>query len=319
MGNFKYLRNLLNKDLAEEFALNILDLEETEAEKAAYLIKKAERLLKSTMNQSSLNTESERVSQFKTQTQREKLHKQIIEELFTLPRLDDDDKIKLGRDGGGALPKSGKVNEDKKAFIITGLPASGKSEFTSLLADEVGAIIIDSDYAKRKIPEYYEIDAEYSANFVHKESSLLALGIGNNDSLFAKSLFLGYNMIIPMIGYDSEELFNFAKNLKQENDYEVHVILISLDRQKATQRAYYRFKKTKRYVPLSLIFDSYANEPILSYYRLQANKKYSAVFRSFSKITNDVPINSVPQYINSTKYAPIKNQESVNKLYKHKI
>lgn len=168
IGQFKYSRNLQNKDLAEEFARDILELGEHEVERAAFDIKKAERLLKSTMNQSSLNTESERVSEFKSNAQREKLHKQIINELFTLQRLDDDDNMKLGSDGGGALPKS---------------------EFASLLSDEIEAIIIDSDYAKRKIPEYHVIDAEYSANFVHKESSLLASGRGNNDSLLENLYF----------------------------------------------------------------------------------------------------------------------------------
>lgn len=317
MGNHKYLRNLCNKEQAEEFARNILELPEDELDKAAYAIKKAENLLVSTRHQSSLTSESERVSQYKSQAQREKLYKQITNELFTLPRLDDDDKIKLGSDGGGALPKTGIVKSEKKAYIITGLPASGKSQFASLLSDEIGGIILDNDYAKRKIPEYYVIDAEYSANFVHKESSLIVLGEGNKESLLAKALELEYNMIIPTIGYDAESLYKFAETLTKVNEYEVHLILVSLDRQKATQRAYSRFSETKRYVPLSLIFDSYANDPILTYYRLKGNKKYCKVFKSFGKISTDVAKGDIPIFVDCTKHCLFEDQNAINRLYKN--
>lgn len=315
MGNFNYKRNLCNKDSALQFAENILELEGGDAEEAAYKIKKAEMLLDKTKNESSINNPNERVEAYKSDANRKKLHKQIIQELFTLPRLDNDEEICLGKNGGGALPINGCVKSERNAYIITGLPASGKSTFSSRIADKYGAIIIDCDYAKRKLPEFSEIDAEYATNFVHEESSEIVMGAGNINSLIAQSYRNEYNMIIPKIGYNAESIYKFAKFLNIDCGYKVHLLLVSLDRKQATQRAYERYKKTKRYVPLSLIFDSYANDTILTYYRLRTNTKYSKAFKSFGKISTDVEIMEVPKYIHSTQHSPIKNQNSIIELY----
>lgn len=86
-----------------------------------------------------------------------KLRRQIIHELFTWKRLDNDDDIRLGK--GGALPDSG-VKKERKAYILIGPPASGKSTVANRIAEKEGAIILDSDYAKRKLPEFeYECGA----------------------------------------------------------------------------------------------------------------------------------------------------------------
>ena len=65
------------------------------------------------------------------------------------------------------------LKKDKQAFYVIGLPASGKSEVAGLLSDNYGAIILDSDYAKRKFPEY---QAECGATIVHEESSMVVFG-----------------------------------------------------------------------------------------------------------------------------------------------
>ncbi len=60
--------------------------------------------------------------EYQDDEQRLLLRKKIVEELFTLPLLNDDDRIKSGR--GGARPPN--LNSERKAFILIGLPASGK-------------------------------------------------------------------------------------------------------------------------------------------------------------------------------------------------
>lgn len=83
-----------------------------------------------------------RVREYKSERDRWNLRKLIVEELFTNERLDDDDGIKLGE--GGALPMSG-IQAEGKAFIVTGLPASGKSGISNRIAEDTHSLIVDSD------------------------------------------------------------------------------------------------------------------------------------------------------------------------------
>ena len=69
------------------------------------------------------------------------------------------------------------------------------------------------------------------------------------------------------IGSNYESILTLIELLKA-NTYKVHLTLIELDRIIATKRALHRFKTTKRYVPLSLIFDTYNNSPSVAFYKL---------------------------------------------------
>ncbi len=206
-----------------------------------------------------LTHEDNRDSKYRDETAREKLRDTILNELFTLKRLDNDDNIILGK--GGALPKTAIVS-NKQAYFVVGLPASGKSSIVNKIADSYGAIVIDPDYAKRKIPEYK--GSPGGANLVHLESGNITLS-GKN-SLFGKCLRQGYNIVIPKVGNDIEQLRGL-RNALLPHGYKIHLTLVELDRINATIRAFNRFKSTKRYVPLSLIFDTYANDPIMLYYK----------------------------------------------------
>jgi len=61
------------------------------------------------------------------------------------------------------------------------------------------------------------------------------------------------------------------------------LVVVSLDRQEACARALERYIKTRRYVPLSLIFDVYGNEPILTYYRIRDDTEWASVLKLSSK------------------------------------
>lgn len=138
-----------------------------------------------------------------------------------------------------------------------GPPASGKSGVSSKIADIYGCYILDSDYAKRKLPEYNnQIGA---ASLVHEESDALVFG---DNGLMDRCVAMKNNVVIPKIGWNMKSVLDMCKSLKSAG-YKVYLISVDLDRQKATQRAYNRFIKTKRYVPLSLVFDNYGNQPTL--------------------------------------------------------
>lgn len=84
------------------------------------------------------------------------LRRRIIEELY----------------GNGAEKK------ERKAFIVIGLPASGKSSAVAEpLAQKYGALIIDSDEAKERLPEFTD---GLLADAVHEESSDIAERVRSN-------------------------------------------------------------------------------------------------------------------------------------------
>ena len=161
-----YARPLNEKWLVEKFIKDCLDYNCNNFGDVVLKVLKEEILIDNVPQHfSTLNDEKFRHPDYTSQLSRESLREKIFEELLNLPRLENDTEIRFGN--GGAKPKS--VIKDSQAIIVTGLPASGKSTISNKIADKFGAYIIDSDYAKLKLPEY-DI---FGANTVHKESTAI--------------------------------------------------------------------------------------------------------------------------------------------------
>jgi len=266
---------LLNDNIAvEHFLQNCLDIagknvtihgsKSVPLSTLASKIRDAELLQAGTGEDGTFSSFKNRLSDYRSKSQRSDLREQIVRELLELERLDDDEEIKLGV--GGAKPKGAAVTGEKQAFLITGLPASGKSSIVAKIADTHGAYVIDPDYSKRKIPEFDGTMA--GANLVHEESSAITLSAAGYEgpSLLPTCLTLAANIVRPMVGANMEKLSSFRDLLIQEG-YAVHLTTIMVDRCVAARRAIDRFIKTDRYVSLGYIFDDCANDPALVYYR----------------------------------------------------
>jgi adenylate kinase family enzyme len=297
------IRPLLDNTLVQNFLDGIFgkNAEITDS-KIVSKIAEAELTIKSIdADSTTLTSAKYRDSNYSRERDRYELRKRIINELYSLERLKKDDDIKLGK--GGALPHTN-LQKNHEAYIITGLPASGKSSIAERVADEFGAVILDSDFAKRKLPEYRNFNI--GATIIHRESNSIIFGDPYfNDTNFVTLLERlsvdGTNIVVPKIGDSVNDLLLLSKNLK-EFGYEVHLMLVSLDRKKATQRAIKRFEQTKRYVPLSLIYDVYSNEPILTYYRLKTFHKEQ--FKSMGKVSNDVEFKTPPIFLDGDTINP---------------
>ena len=303
MGNCIRLLNSIYQ--ADRFIRYALDFEQAEKEhinEYAKYIASAEMQQNNITGRDTLQCMDNRDYFYQTDESRVRLRKVIYNELISLQRLDDDECIKLGN--GGALPKS-KVVYEKQAYFIIGLPASGKSGIAASIADQYGAIILDSDYAKRKFPEYA---IDFGASIVHEESSIVVFGgrgvYANEDSVLQHCVSLGANIVIPKIGDKSEKVYIFSKELAAKG-YEVHLILVRLSREKATKRALNRYLTTKRYVPLSLIFDEYSNNPTITFYDLKENVGYSNVFKSYTMLSTDVPMGCKAERLLYDENSPI--------------
>ena len=277
-----YFRPLADNVVAKEFVKGVLGFTDEKAiNKATTNIMEAELFFASMKLKPTLKFKEYRSPTHSEDAVRRTLREKIARELIEKVRLEDDDKIRMGR--GGALPQTD-VSKARQAFIVTGLPASGKSGIATQIAEANGAVILDSDYAKRKFPEFKSL---YGAHVLHEESKLVIKGDPNDPEALSLEVFCleeGCNIVIPKIGDDKHDLCRLASYYREQG-YAVHLILVSLDRQQATIRAYHRFAKSKRYVPLSLIFDVYSNNPTLVYFRLK--QSHADLFTSFGEVSTE--------------------------------
>lgn len=282
----KFARTLHDQDQVEHFLKNVLDLDYSQlGNDIAYRIIQGEHgVARFNANSQTIDDTRFRDREYKEDSKRWHLRKQIIEELMTLSRPDNDDDICLGH--GGALPQN-EIRKDCQAYILIGLPASGKSSVAAFISKQNGAIILDSDFAKRKLPEFSKYT--WGATAVHEESNQIINGFTNNPnevlSVYELATQLKYNLVVPKIGQNINSIINICRRLKGAG-YTVHLTLVSLFRKEATIRALHRFNDTGRYVPLGLIFDGYSNDPCLSYYILRNQEQ--DIISTFGAISTNV-------------------------------
>ncbi|EJV5950642.1 zeta toxin family protein [Vibrio alginolyticus] len=210
---------------------------------------------------------------------RHALRAQIARELVTQKIPENDDDIRIGL--GGCVPRVDK-RSDRQAIIILGLPASGKSGVAQKMSDNMGAHIIDSDFAKRKFPE---IAFPNGAGWTHEESNNVVFN--SEGGPLAACLGFGYNMIIPKIGSEYEtilELKEFLESMK----YKVSLGLVWLAPEKALLRAINRYKDTKRYIPMSVI-EKYEDKPLKVYKKLVTEQKWESYLHLSSDVDKGMP------------------------------
>ncbi|HAS6319065.1 TPA: hypothetical protein I7235_01690 [Vibrio vulnificus] len=176
--------------------------------------------------------------------QRQYIQQKILEELYSMTIPKDDDDIRIGY--GGSKPRN-RVRQNKKAIILLGLPASGKSTVAQVMSDMQGAYIVDSDFAKRKFPE---LAFPNGAGWTHDESDDLVHG--NDDCVLVRCLMNDVNMVIPKVGSNPDSIRR-VYNMLTTFDYQVSLGLVWLEPKEALRRAIKRYQKSKRYVPISKI------------------------------------------------------------------
>ncbi len=210
-------------------------------------------------------------------SRRQHIKSQILHELVNLTIPKDDDDIRIGF--GGSKPRN-RERCNRKAIILLGLPASGKSTVAQVMSDMQGAYIIDSDFAKRKFPE---LTFPNGANWTHAESDDLVISKG--DGVFSQCLAKGANMVLPKVGAKPDSIVNIYETLVS-HDYDVSLGLVWLEPKKALQRAVKRYQKSKRYVPILKIIDD-GEGPLHVFNELSKRLK----LESYIHLSSDVRIN----------------------------
>lgn len=142
----------------------------------------------------------------------------------------------------GAEDFSGPVRQERKALVIIGYPAAGKSSvFANRLSNENGARIIDSDTVK---PWLEGFDGGNGAGYVQVASSEVAeraldMAVGHGD-----------NIIIPRIGGESVIMLSAALKLA---GYDVQLYFNDVANVTSVNRATSRFAETGRYLSLDYL------------------------------------------------------------------
>ena len=186
-------------------------------------------------------------------------------------------------DDSSHVSLTGEIRREKRLDIVIGLLASGKSSaLVEPISEMYHSRIIDSDEAKKLLPEYND---GWGAGIVHKESQLIA------DRQF-KAVRNGENITYPRVGGDCDELTDIIAAVKKQG-YSVYIHFNELDRNKALGRMINRFLETGRYIKPELV-TKYGNGISATYETL---KNRSELVDGFSKWSNDVPLGCRPKLI----------------------
>ena len=187
-------------------------------------------------------------------------------------------------DDNGHLSLTGEIRREKRLDIVIGLPASGKSSaLVEPISEQYNSRIIDSDEAKKLLPEYND---GWGAGIVHTESQLIA------DRQFQTAIQNGENITYPRVGGDCAELTDIIAAVKKKG-YSVYIHFNELDRNKALGRMINRFLETGRYIKPELV-TKYGGSISSTYETL---KNRTELVDGFSKWNNDVPLGCRPKLI----------------------
>jgi hypothetical protein len=205
----------------------------------------------------------------------------IVEEAIRLPYVETGTSL--------SMPERG-----RKAFVLIGPPAAGKSTIANELAIVNKAAIPDADQVKSFIPEYA---GGIGAAAVHEESlELLA-------EAQKRMVNEGYNLVAQKVGHSDKSIRNLIKSLK-ESDYDVSLVNMHVDPDEAFRRMIGRFIRTGRIVPPSY-FNSIGNSPRLVY----NNMKEEGIADGYAEIDNNGGLNEPKRILDISGKNPLSGSQ----------
>lgn len=155
-----------------------------------------------------------------------------------LDDLYDDAKLLAHRSLGKSIPTNDPIAKDKTVTLIVGPPASGKSTFANKFAIEKKSMIIDSDEAKKTLPEFAN---GIGSNAVHLESKMMA------EHLTKRAIAQGENIILPRVGHKLDDVKQILEEFKSKG-YRTEVLLIDVSPAEAFKRMIQRFLDTGKLI-----------------------------------------------------------------------
>ena len=144
------------------------------------------------------------------------------------------------REQGLDIPENvmDKNTGEKIATIVIGPPAAGKSAISNPLAIKTRATIVDSDEAKKLLPEF---EGGLGANAVHHESKVIS------NKVLDYAVERGDNLVLPRVGANPDSIRMLSRGLKN-NGYRVNLVLTEIDPDLALIRMNDRFIRKGRLI-----------------------------------------------------------------------
>lgn len=180
----------------------------------------------------------------------------------------------------------GGVKKEKRARILLGPPAAGKSTSAEEIARQGGYAIVDSDDAKKVCKEF---EGGVGAGAVHDESGALS------EQVLADMLATGDNVALPLVGAKPGSIERRIALLEKAG-YSVTVDLVDVNEDEAARRMAGRALRTGRHIASSY-FASIGTGPRVTYEFLKG--KYENV--GFGRIDGNGPPKS-ERYVEAERH-----------------
>lgn len=202
--------------------------------------------------------------------ERQKLRSEVLEQLY-----------QRGSYSSETHDYTGEIAQERRADIVIGAPAAGKSSvLVDPLSEQHKSRVIDSDDAKKLLPEY---DEGKGAGNVHRESSMI-----RND-LLVRAVENGDNLVWPTVGDRLDKLLRDIQNFR-DNGYSVYLHLNELSASKATGRALGRYLSEGRFVDPEVVL-KVGDKPTQNYNYI---RQQEGLIDGYSHYSNDVPRGEKP-------------------------
>lgn len=202
--------------------------------------------------------------------ERQKLRSEVLEQLY-----------QRGSYSSETHDYTGEIAQERRADIVIGAPAAGKSSvLVDPLSEQHKSRVIDSDDAKKLLPEY---DDGKGAGNVHRESSNI------RDDLKQAAMPRGENIVWPTVGDKLDKLLSSIQEFR-DNGYSVYLHLNELSAGKATGRALGRYLSTGRFVDPEVVL-KVGDKPTQNYNYI---RQQEGLIDGYSHYSNDVPRGEKP-------------------------
>ena len=202
--------------------------------------------------------------------ERQKLRSEVLEQLY-----------QRGSYSSETHDYTGEIAQERRADIVIGAPAAGKSSvLVDPLSEQHKSRVIDSDDAKKLLPEY---DDGKGAGNVHRESSMI------RDDLLVRAVENGDNLVWPTVGDKLDKLLRDIQNFR-DNGYSVYLHLNELSASKATGRALGRYLSEGRFVDPEVVL-KVGDKPTQNYNYI---RQQEGLIDGYSHYSNDVPRGEKP-------------------------
>lgn len=202
--------------------------------------------------------------------ERQKLRSEVLEQLY-----------QRGSYSSETHDYTGEIAQERRADIVIGAPAAGKSSvLVDPLSEQHKSRVIDSDDAKKLLPEY---DDGKGAGNVHRESSMI------RDVLKQRAIARGENIVWPTVGDKLDKLLSSIQEFR-DNGYSVYLHLNELSASKATGRALGRYLSEGRFVDPEIVL-RVGDKPTQNYNYI---RQQEGLIDGYSHYSNDVPRGEKP-------------------------